>query len=103
MKNKLKTTIREAKLDHLGSLLSRGRSVPSQAAEVWSYVNNMFGMNKCRQSPQPEIGSLNSINNHFQNVAIASHLQSLNPENLLILMDCQLDSLRKFPLRLLLH
>ena len=76
MKNKLKTAIREAKLDHLGSLLSCGHSVPSQAAEVWSYVNNMFGRNKSRQSPQPEIGSLNSINNHFQNVAITSDHQS---------------------------
>ena len=50
--------------------------VPSQAAEVWSYVNNMFGRNKSHRSPQPEIGSLNSINNHFQNVAITSDHQS---------------------------
>ena len=36
----------------------------------------MFGRNKSRQSPQPEIGSLNSINNRFQNVAITSDHQS---------------------------
>ena len=62
MKNHLKVTIQQAKLTYLESLVSQSRGMPSRAAEVWNYINIMFGCTKSCQSPQSDLSSLNSIN-----------------------------------------
>ena len=69
MKNYLKDAVRQAKINYLESLVSKSWRVPGRAAEVWSYVNAMFGRTKSYQSPQQDLGSLNSINDYFQTVA----------------------------------
>ena len=46
MKNYLKDAVRQAKVNYLESLVSKSRRVPGRAAEVWSYVNAMFGHTK---------------------------------------------------------
>ena len=77
MKN-LKDAVRQAKVNYLESLVSKSRRVPGCAAEVWSYVNAMFGHTKSYQSPQQDLGSLNSINDYFQTVAISSDHRCAN-------------------------
>ena len=78
MKNYLKDAVRQAKVNYLESLVSKSRRVPGCAAEVWSYVNAMFGHTKSYQSPQQDLGSLNSINDYFQTVAISSDHRCAN-------------------------
>ena len=60
IKNDLKVVIRQAKLDHLQSLVSQSKRVPRCAADVWNYINTMFGHTESCQSFQQDPGSLNS-------------------------------------------
>jgi len=53
-------------------LIQRSRSNPARAADVWSHVNAVFGKNaKCHTTPMDSL-ALNSINDHFQSVALSS-------------------------------
>ena len=59
--------------------MSQARAVPSRAAEVWSHVNLMFGRTKHNHQTPHDAGSLNSINDHFQTVAIGpSHKSAVD-------------------------
>ena len=78
LKNHLKVQVRQAKLEHLDALVSRARRMPSRAAEVWSYVHAMFGHTQSRQPSQQDLGSLNSINDHFQSIAVGPGHQCAN-------------------------
>jgi len=51
--------------------VSQTTAVPSRAAEVWSQVNLMFGHTKHNHQTPHDAESLNSINDHFQTVAIS--------------------------------
>ena len=73
-KNKLKTTIREAKINSLTFLMSKAKVCPQLAAHLWSRVNSIIGRRKCMNGATPQL-SLDSINDHFQNVAISCQHQ----------------------------
>ena len=73
-KNKLKTTIREAKINSLTSLMSKAKVCPQLAAHLWSKVNFIIGRQKCVNGATPQL-SLDSINDHFQNVAVSGEHQ----------------------------
>ena len=56
--------------------MQRSRTNPSCAADVWSHVNNVFGRDIHKHSVSMDSAALNSINNHFQTVAISSDHES---------------------------
>ena len=72
LKNELKTSIRQVKIDYLQVLMQWNRSNPAHAADVWSHVNNLFGRNTHSSADPMDLSTLNSINDHFQTVAISS-------------------------------
>ena len=76
LKNKLKTSIRQAKVDYLQMLMQRSRSNLAHAADVWSHVSVVFGRNTQSHIAPMDSPALNSINDHFQTVAISSDHKS---------------------------
>ena len=64
LKNDLKYTIRQAKLDFLQSTLAQSKSNPSRAAYMWSCVNDIIGRSKGHKLISDEI-SLDSLNCFF--------------------------------------
>ena len=90
LKNDLKHTIRQAKLDFLQSALSQSKSNPLRAAYMWSCVNNIIGCFKAHKLISEEI-SLDSINCYFNSAALTPliRVQShLSYPLLIILMMC---------------
>ena len=71
LKNQLKATVRQAKVDYLLCAVRQSKQCVKKAAYVWSCVNNIIG----RGSP-PSVAlnnvSLNSINDFFRTVALAN-------------------------------
>ena len=43
LKNDLKATIRQAKIDYLQSIMLQSKSSPKRAADLWARVNNIIG------------------------------------------------------------
>ena len=76
LKNKLKTHIRQAKVEYLQTLMLRSRTNSARAADVWSHVNTVFGRNSHKRTVSMDSPALNSINNHFQTVVISSDHES---------------------------
>ena len=64
LKNDLKATIRQVKIDYLQSIMLQSKSSPKRAADLWSRVNNIIGPFLCDSL------SLDSLNEHFQTVAV---------------------------------
>lgn len=54
----------------------RSRTNSARAADVWSHVNTVFGRNSHKRTVSMDSPALNSINNHFQTVAISSDHES---------------------------
>ena len=73
LKNELKTSVRQAKVDYLQMLIQRSRANP---AGVWSHVNTVFGRNIRNCTAPMDSLALNQINDHFQTVAISSDHES---------------------------
>ena len=46
LKNDLKATIRQAKIDYLQSILLQSKASFKRAADLWSHVNNIIGHSK---------------------------------------------------------
>jgi len=74
LKNELKASIRQAKNDYLEKLMKQ--RCTDSAHGVWAHVNALFGRNthggNIHSSSAPmDLSTLNSINDHFQNVAIS--------------------------------
>ena len=83
LKNNLKLTIRQAKIDHLQSSLSQIKSSPAMAAQMWRRVNSIIGrpahsVPKCSDDLSLQ---LDSINNFFQNVALTDRHKSAESFN----------------------
>ena len=75
LKNDLKHTIRQAKLNFLQSALSQSKSNPSKAAYMWSCVNSVIGRFKAHKLISEEI-SLDSVNCYFSSAALTPNHQS---------------------------
>ena len=74
LKNKLKTSIHEAKLHYLTALLKESKSNPYLSRNLWKNVNDIIGRPK---SYQDGIGlgtklSLDAVNEFFCNVAVSA-------------------------------
>jgi len=88
-KNKLKSMVRQAKIDYLRSSISRARSSPRMAAQMWSHINSVIGRPYQKQAGVTPLASLDSINEFFQTVAVSdSHeaaskfsLEDINDNN----------------------
>ena len=76
LKNELKTSVRQAKVDYLQMLMQRSRANPMHVAGVWSHVNTVFGRNIRNRTAPTDSLALNQINDHFQTVAISSDHES---------------------------
>ena len=70
-KNELKTSIRNAKINCLKSLMTKAKLCPQLAADLWSQVNSIIGRRQCINKTTPML-SLDLVNDQFQNVAITS-------------------------------
>ena len=68
-KNDLKTSIQNAKINSLTSLMAKARLCPQLAAHLWSQVNSIIGQRQCMDKTTPML-SLDLVNDHFQSVAI---------------------------------
>jgi len=69
LKNNLKLTIRQAKIDHLQSSLSQIKSSPAMAAQMWRKVNSIIGRPVSQCSNDLAL-PLDSINNFFSKCCI---------------------------------
>ena len=71
LKNKLKTSIHEAKLHYLTVLLKKSKSNPHLSSCLWNSVNNIIGRSKPYQNGISSNISLESVNEFFCNVAVS--------------------------------
>jgi len=76
LKNESKTYIRQAKADYLQTLMQRSRVDSACTADVWSHVNTVFERNIHKRPVSMDSPALNSINEHFQTLAISSDHES---------------------------
>ena len=70
LKNDLKATICQAKIDYFQSIMLQSKSSPKRAADLWSRVNNIIGCPKELKSVVCDSLSLDSLNEYFQIVAV---------------------------------
>ena len=63
--------VRQAKVDYLRSSISRARSSPRMAAQMWSRINSVIGRPYQKQAGLTPLVSLDSINEFFQTVAVS--------------------------------
>ena len=70
LKNQLKTAIRNEKINPLPSLMTKAKVCPQLAAHLWTQVNSIIGQRKCVNN-HTSVLSLDSINDHFQNVEVS--------------------------------
>ena len=70
-KNKLKTSIHEAKLHYLTVLLKKSKSNPHLSSSLWNSVNNIIGRSKPYQNGIGSNVSLESVNEFFCDVAVS--------------------------------
>ena len=71
LKNKLKTSIHEAKLHYLTVLLKKSKSNPHLSSSLWNSVNNIIGRSKPYQNGIGSNVSLESVNEFFCDVAVS--------------------------------
>ena len=70
LKNDLKATVRQAKIDYLQSIMLQSKSSFKRTADLWSRVNNIIGRLKEHKSVVCDSLSLDSLNDYFQTVAV---------------------------------
>ena len=70
LRNDLKATIHQAKIDYLQSIMLQSKSFPKRAADLWARINIIIGRSKQHKSVACDILPLDSLNEHFQRVAI---------------------------------
>jgi len=75
LKNKLRASICQAKVDYLKSSIAKSKPCPQMAAQMWSRVNSVLGRQGIKQDVNPSL-SLDMINDHFQNIAVSNHHRS---------------------------
>ena len=75
LKNKLKVSIREAKLSYLNSLLQKSKSNPSTAGDLWSGLNMLIGRQRRKCDGIDSELSLDFMNNFFCDIAVTSNHQ----------------------------
>ena len=75
LKNKLKSSIHEAKLHHLCLLLDKSKSDPHSFYDLWSSVNDSIGRRKPRVGANNFNLSPDSLNNFFSTVAVSDEHQ----------------------------
>ena len=73
-KNKLKSMVCQAKVDYLRSSISRTRSSPRMAAQMWSHINSVIGRPYQKQAGVTPLASLDSINEFFPQFLTAMKL-----------------------------
>jgi len=75
LKNKLKASIRQAKIDYLKSSMAKAKSCPQMAAQMWAHVNSVSGRQEVKKDNKISL-SLDVINDHFQNIAVTKQHKS---------------------------
>ena len=75
-KNELKGMVQQAKVDYLQSLVLESKKSPQKASYMWSCVNNIIGRIKTKKDMVCDLLTLDSLNKHFQTVAVTSLHQS---------------------------
>ena len=75
MKNELKASICQAKIDYLKSSITKAKSCPQMAAQMWAWVNSVLGQQVVNEDGKLSL-SLDVINDHFQNIAVTKQHRS---------------------------
>ena len=64
LKNDLKSSIRQAKINYLQSIMLQSRSSPRRAADLWTCVNHIIGHFKQHKSITCDTLPLDLLNGH---------------------------------------
>ena len=75
LKNELKAFIRQAKIDYLKSSITKAKSCPQMAAQMWAQVYSVLGRKAVKEDKKLSL-SLDLINDHFQTVAVTKQHRS---------------------------
>ena len=75
LKNKLKSSVHEAKLHYLQSLLEKSKCDPHSFHDLWLDVNNIIGRRKSSVGATNFNVSPDSLNNFFTTVAVTDEHQ----------------------------
>ena len=81
LRNELKASIRQAKVDYLKSSMAKAKSCPQMAAQMWARVNSVLGRQEVKEDNKSSL-SLDMINDHFQNIAVTKQHRSAAEFNL---------------------
>ena len=71
----MKSSIRQAKLVCLSSLLKQSRKSPQLASRLWPEINHVIGRRASHNSVESKNVSLDILNEHFRSVAISETYQ----------------------------
>jgi len=75
LKNELKASICQAKIDYLKSSMAKAKSCPQMAAQIWARVNSVLGRQEVKEDNKLSL-PLDVINDHFQNIAVTKQHKS---------------------------
>jgi len=76
LKNKLKASICQAKIDYRKSSMAEAKSCPQMAAQMWAHVNSVLGQQEVKEDNKLSL-SLDVINDHFQNIGVTKQHKSV--------------------------